>query len=149
LAGIPLNDEATGWLVSTLAEFKARDLARYVDGNARALVGLVESNPEYGPGHVATLATAMMAEDNADVRKAGLKLVSSMPAGTRAAFARAGGLAGVRSLLTGGNNGEVSSVVDALLLYPKDLSGDLLGASWEQLPTEALKTKVKKFLGIE
>lgn len=149
LAGIPLNDEATGWLVSTLAEFKARDLARYVDGSARTLVGLAESNPEYGPGHVATLATAMMAEDNADVRKAGLKLVSAMPAGARAAFARAGGLSGVRSLLTGGNNGEVSSAVDALLLYPKELSGDLLGASWEQLPTEALKTKARKFLGIE
>ena len=49
-------------------------------------------------------------------------------------------------MIVSGTASEVSSALDALILYR---SNDLLGACWEQLPTEALKAKAKKQLGIE
>jgi hypothetical protein len=147
LTGIALDDRAAAALVSALAESKPADLARYVNANAATIARLVGSDPQYGPGHVATVATALLSEDNADVRKSGLKLVTSVRPENRAALANAGGLAGVRNMLTNAN--EAGAAVDALIAYPVELTADLLGASWEQLPTEALKTKVKKHLGIE
>jgi hypothetical protein len=88
----------------------------------------------------------MLSEENADVRKAGMRLVTGMPAALREAFAEAGGLAGVRNLVSSGTASEVTSAVDALILYK---ANDLLGACWEQLATDALKAKAKKQLGIE
>ncbi len=149
LAGVPLDDKATAWLVSILAETKPRELASYVNGNTSTLTRLLDSDPEYAPSHLATLATSMLNEDNADVRKAGVKLISSVPAGSRAAFAGAGGLTGLRAMLTSGNSADASSALDVLVSYPKELASDLLGASWEQLPTDAMKEKARKHLGIE
>jgi hypothetical protein len=149
LSGVALDDLAAAWLVSALAETKPSDLARYVGANAATIARIVDRDPQYGPGHVATVATAMMNEDNAEVRKAGVKLVTSVRPENREAFAAAGGLAGLRQLLTGGNSAESTLAVDALLAYPKELAADLLGASWDQLPTESLKKKVKEHLGIE
>jgi hypothetical protein len=149
LAAVPLDDRASAWLVSVLTEAKARDLARYVDQNAATIARLAGSDPDYGPSHVATVATAMMCEDNADVRKAGLKLVASVPAGAQASFANAGGLAGVREMLAGGNAVEASAALDVLVAYPKELTADLLGASWEQLPTDAMREKARRHLGVQ
>jgi hypothetical protein len=149
LAGIPLDEKATAWLASTLAETSPRELARYVDVNASTLARVIESDAQYGPGHIAALATALCDEDDADVRRAGAKLIGAVPAGLRAAFADAGGLAGLRSLLTSGNSAEAASAIDALITYPQDESAELLGASWEQLPTDTLKEKVRKHLGID
>jgi hypothetical protein len=146
LAGVALDDNAAAWLVSALAETKAADLARYVSSNAATIARIVDTDPQYGPGHVATVATAMLNEDNPDVRRAGLRLVGAVRPENRAAFANAGGLAGVRQALVGD---EAGPAVDLLVSYPKELAADLLGASWEQLPTEALKAKAKKHLGIE
>jgi hypothetical protein len=149
LTGVALDDQAAAALVSVLAEAKPADLARFIDANAATIARLVDSDPQYGPGHVATVATALLSEDNADVRKSGLKLVTSVRPENRAAFAGAGGLAGVRQMLTNGIVAEASSALDALIAYSLEHSGELLGASWEQLPTDALKVKAKKHLGIE
>lgn len=147
LTGIALDDQAAAALVSVLAETKPADLARYVNSNAAMIARLVDTDPQYGPGHVATVATALLTEDNADVRKCGLKLVTSVRAENRAAFAGAGGLAGVRNMLT--SPSEAGAAVDALIAYPLELAGEMLGASWEQLPSDAMKAKVKNHLGIE
>jgi len=149
LAGVPLDDRATAWLVGVLAETKARDLARYVDSNAAMLGRLAETDPQYAPGHLATMATTLLDQDNADLRKAGVKLITSVPTTRQAAFAEAGGLAGLRSLLASGNAADATLAANALIEYPRELSGELLGASWEQLPTEPLKSRVRRFLGIE
>ena len=149
LAGVPLDDRATAWLVGVLAETKARDLARYVDSNAAMLGRLAETDPQYAPGHLATMATALLEQDNADLRKAGVKLITSVPTTRQAAFAEAGGLAGLRSLLASGIAADATLAANALIEYPRELSGELLGACWEQLPTEPLKAKARRFLGLE
>jgi hypothetical protein len=146
LTGVPIDDRAGGWLVSVLAEAKARDLSRYVNSNAAMIVRSIESDPQFGPGYVATVTTAMLSEDDADVRKAGMRLLSAVAPSARESFARAGGLEGLRNVVVSGTPAEVVTAVDLLILYRADW---LLGAVWEQLPTEALKTKAKKQLGIE
>lgn len=146
LESVPLDDKATAWLASMLTEFKAREFARYMEREAASVSRTMESDPEYGPGHVATLATAMLSEDNAEVRTAGLKFLTALPPRLREALVKAGGLEAVRNCLSSGNASEAGLAVDVLIAY--DDKG-LLGASWEQLPSDALKQRAKKHLGIE
>ena len=149
LNGVPLDERATTWLVNALAENKPNELAKYVDANGKDLSGLMSADTQYAPGHIAAMVTAMLSQENPAVRKSAVKFLAGVPQSLRGALAEAGGLAGLRSLLSSGSAADVSSAVDVLVAYPNGAATDLLGASWEQFPTDALKARAKKSLGIE
>ncbi len=149
LAGIPIDDRATNWLVGELTATDARGFARYVDRNASDLTDLLDASPEFAPSHLATMVVAMGNSGQRDVEKAATKFMRKVPDEHRELLASAGALRGLMNQLASKDRKMVEDAVEVLLKYPPEYANDLLGAQWEQLPTEKLREKVREHLGIE
>ena len=149
LLGIPIYDEATAWLVGALTETKAHDLAQYVESNAKDLAGLIGTSPEFAPSHLATMVLAMADSDNEQVERAAVRFLQRVPEEYREALAKQGALRALSKRLASKDAKIAEEAANVLMDYPAEYANDLLGAMWEQLPTDALKAKVRKHLGIE
>lgn len=147
LGSVVIQADALTWVVNAMADIKPRDLASWLSANAAKVALLATSDAQYGPAHVATIARIAGEQSAPDLRKAGIKLLQSVPEAARAAVAQAGGLDGLRMMLAEGSAGESELVLGALVGYPRESFKDMLSAGYEALPNDSLRSKAAALLG--
>lgn len=147
LGSVAIQADALTWVVNAIADIKPRDLSSWLSANAAKVAMLATSDTQYGPTHVATIARITGEQNNPDLRKAGIKLLQSVPESARSAVAQAGGLDGLRMILAERDAAQSGLALDALVGYPRESFKDMLSAAYEALPNDSLRSKAAALLG--
>lgn len=148
LDGMNLDDKTVYWLVEELAADRAKELGTYIDKSAPNLAQFAAKEGEDGAAYVAWIATALFLTENLDLSRSAGRLLAAVPPENKVAVARAGGLDGLRSLLTTNREAECALALDIMESYGTE-GRELAMACLEALPTDTLKARAAKLTGVE